>query len=98
MGSGNDRGAVTAEFMLLLPALVLIVAAAIGLYSLSLERLGLEVSAFQAARSVAIGLAPEIEPGLILEIEERERFTCVHIERSGLIPIRAEHCVIVYGG
>lgn len=51
----NDRGSVTAEFALVLPAVTLVLAIAIGGLGLQVERIGLVGSAAMAARAVARG-------------------------------------------
>ncbi len=50
MGFSSDKGAVTAEFMLVTPALILAVATLLGLFPLALSAIKLEVEAMQLAR------------------------------------------------
>lgn len=84
--------------MLLLPGLVLIAAISLGSFTIALERIELEVSAFEVAREVAIGNQPKLPAGVSLEIETEGRLSCALLNRQGLIPLSARHCMIRYGG
>jgi hypothetical protein len=84
--------------MLLLPGLVLIAAISLGSFSIALERIELEVSAFQLSREIAIGLNPNLPEGVTLEIETEGRLSCAHLVKPGLITLSARHCMIRYGG
>ena len=46
----SDQGAVTAEFMLLLPALVMLFATVLGSVAFATDRIALEAKGFEAAR------------------------------------------------
>lgn len=84
--------------MLLLPALLLLLAAALGVFQLGLERIGLEVQAFELARSVAIGFEPVGAENLEVEFRNEGRFRCVTVSKSGLVKLEATRCMIPYGG
>lgn len=84
--------------MLLSPALIALLAAGLGLFSIGLGKISLETQAFEIARSTAIGLDAEISSDLDVNTSQRGRLSCVHIERSGLWPVKTEHCMIRYGG
>ena len=84
--------------MLLLPALLLMLAAALGIFQLGIERIWLEVRAFEVARSVAIGFNPlEIE-NLAVDIHDDGRLRCVSVSKSGFIKLETTRCMIPYGG
>jgi Flp pilus assembly protein TadG len=98
LGFSSEKGAVTAEFMLLLPALALLLASALGLFQLGLERMSLEVSAFEIARAKAIGFEPELDANLEIKTQQEGRFQCVTVSKQNLVPIAATSCMIPYGG
>ena len=84
--------------MLLLPALLLLLAAALGIFQLGIERIWLEVRAFEVARSVAIGFTPlEIE-NLDIEVHDEGRLRCVKVSKPGYIKLETTRCMIPYGG
>lgn len=83
----------TAEFMLLLPALTLIVSLAIASFSFGLSKIQLEVEAFQRARLYAI---TGDSAGHL--ITQDGRFHCLEVSQGGLFQIQAKACVLRYGG
>ncbi|MDP5026148.1 MAG: hypothetical protein NWP32_04145 [Aquiluna sp.] len=84
--------------MLLLPALLLLLAAALGVFQLGVERIWLEVQAFEAARSAAIGFPPlEIE-NLEIEVRDEGRLKCVSVSKPGFMKLETIRCMIRYGG
>ena len=93
MALSNDRGAVTAEFMLLLPGLVLLVTTAVGGFTLGLERIALEVRAFEAARHYAITGETQDH-----NLTNEGRFSCIEVEKQGLVKLSAQSCMLRYGG
>ena len=93
MALSNDRGAVTAEFMLLLPGLVLLVTTAFGGFTLGLERIALEVRAFEAARHYVITGETQDH-----NLTNEGRFSCIEVKKQGLIKLSAQSCMIRYGG
>jgi Flp pilus assembly protein TadG len=98
LGFSSEKGAVTAEFMLLLPGLALLLAAALGMFQMGLDRIALEVSAFEASRASAIGFEPEVPDGAELTRYQEGRFQCVRLAKSQLVPLTATSCMIPYGG
>jgi Flp pilus assembly protein TadG len=94
----SDRGAVTAEFMLLLPALLFLLAATLGIFQIGLERIWLEVRAFEAARTAAIGFTALAAENLEIQVREEGRFRCVTVSKTGLLRLEATRCMIPYGG
>jgi Flp pilus assembly protein TadG len=98
LGFSSEKGAVTAEFMLLLPALALLLASALAIFQLGLDRISLEVSAFEIARANAIGFEQEIETELEITTEQEGRFACVTVSKMNLVRMAATSCMIPYGG
>ncbi|HEY7854158.1 MAG TPA: hypothetical protein VIB80_03470 [Aquiluna sp.] len=94
----SEKGAVTAEFMLLLPALLVLLTAALGLFQLGLERISLEVQTFEAARAMAIGFEPELREEVTVSHNQDGRFLCVTLVKNGLVDLEATRCMIPYGG
>ncbi|SCX14670.1 hypothetical protein [Candidatus Aquiluna sp. UB-MaderosW2red] len=87
----------TAEFMMLMPVLVLGVSLTLGAVSLGFERLELQTMSWSMARADALGLElPELE-GATYTIERIERISCVHLLKSNPLPIRAKSCQLILG-
>lgn len=97
--SGNDRGSVTAELAMALPAVSLVIAITLGAFALQIERMKLVDVAATAARAVARGEAEANVRALItemtfplppqeieLQFEVRENMTCVILARSFELP------------
>ena len=98
MDLNSEKGAVTAEFMLLLPALLVLLAAALSLFQLGLERIALETKTFEIARSVAIGYPATEEAGFEIATKDEGRFRCVSVTKQGLVNLESTRCMIPYGG
>ena len=95
MVSSSDKGAVTAEFMLITPALILAVATLLGLFPIGLSAIKLEVEAMQLARLHGYGLDLSEPEGYDLEIYSQGRIECVRLRNSSLM--ESEYCVIPLG-
>lgn len=93
MDLASEKGAVTAEFMLLLPALILLFAFVLGSVGLSVERIALESTVFTLARQNSIGLEIEASPELRVEITKEGRLECVSITKQMLVPISSKLCL-----
>jgi hypothetical protein len=91
----NDRGSVTAELALAMPAVSLVIAITLGAFALQIERMKLVGVAAMAARAVARGEPEENIRALILEmsstvesrqinldIQTRENTVCVNLSRN----------------
>lgn len=86
----SDRGAVTAEFVVVLPAVLMILTISIGSLTAQLERLKLVSIAGMIARAVARDEAPEIVKSVFarqiegreLKFFDRETMTCVELSRT----------------
>lgn len=95
----NERGSVTAELAVSLPAVALVIAITLGAFSLQIERMKLvEVSA-TAARAIARGeseenaralitelLFPLPAESLLVEYEHRENVVCAKLSRLFALP------------
>lgn len=95
--SAKDEGAVTAEFMLLFPALISVVALLLGGFQLGLDAIALERTAGELARKHGYGFELPEPNGYELSTEETEYFSCVEISKEGLVPLRSKQCVIRAG-
>lgn len=86
-GTGSDRGSVTAEFALVLPAVVLVLGACLAAMQLSALQVALQDAASSAARIVARGsgeaeafrAASELVPGSTLRTVPGGELACVEI-------------------
>ena len=90
----NQKGAVTAEFMLLMPAAILAVTLLLGSFTLALERVKFEFEAFQFARSYLYGLGSESH-----EFLERRKgnLMCVEVLSNSPFSFRSEYCLYKIG-
>ncbi len=70
----QDSGSVTAELVLALPAVVMIVALALGAMSVQLQRMELVSAASTIARAIARGEPIEIVDALVSELGEQVGF------------------------
>ena len=70
----QDSGSVTAELVLALPAVVMIVALALGAMSVQLQRMELVSAASTIARAIARGEPIEIVDALVAELGEQVGF------------------------
>ena len=86
----NQRGAVTAEFMLLMPAAILAVTLLLGSFTLALERVKFEFEAFQFSRSYLYGLDTESH-----EYIERKKgnLSCIEVRSNSPFSFRSEYCL-----
>ncbi len=87
----SDHGAVTAEFMLLLPALMMLFATVLGSVVFATDRIALEARGFEAARSLALGLDLRAEEGIEIEKSVEGALTCAKITKQSLIPLFLIH-------
>ena len=96
MAFHSERGAVTAEFMLITPALILVVTALLGLFPLALSAIKLELTAMQLARLHSLGQTVSAPAGYELEMVSSERFECLILKTEGLA-MESEYCAIPIG-
>ena len=90
----NQKGAVTAEFMLLMPAAILAVTLLLGFFTLALDRVKFELEAFQFARSYFYGLET---PGLEFEKWTVGELECVEVISDSPLGFRSRYCAFMIG-
>ena len=87
VGAGTDRGSVTAEFALVLPAVVVVLGVCLAAMQLSAQQVALQDAASSAARIVARGsgeaeafrAASELVPGSTLRAVPGGELACVEL-------------------
>ena len=90
MEAKSDRGAITAELVLALPTVFLILAASLGALSVQLQRMEMVSNAALLARSIAAGdpvgvvdaLVSELGDGIEFEIQESDGMVCVYLRAN----------------
>jgi len=95
VASRSERGSVTAELVLTLPTVILLIVMAIGALSIQLHRIELAGLAGEVAKAVARGESEQVVEGLIgqlaegvgFELSEDERSVCVRLSESIQLPI-----------
>jgi hypothetical protein len=92
----SDKGAVTAEFMLVTPALILAVTLLLGLFPLALSAIKLELTAMQLARLHSLGQPVSAPAGYELKTSQEEGFECLSL-RSPWLLMESEYCAIAVG-
>lgn len=95
--SANDRGAVTAEFMMLMPAMISVVAIVLAGFQLAVESIALERDVVLLARQLGYGMEISADSKYSVESWREEEYACVALERGGLIPLRSQQCVFRAG-
>ena len=93
----REDGAVTAEFMLISPTIVLALAGALGLFQLGLERLTLSQLAFYEARSQAIGFEAKSDSETVFQTTIEGQLLCVTATRNSLLRIQEKGCYLIHG-
>ena len=106
--AGDDRGSVTAEFAIVLPVLVLLIAFGVGALSATSARVRLEDAAADAARLVARGddraaaaeAVTRAVGGARLGIDRRDELVCATATASARVlgvvsvPLTATSCAL----
>ena len=106
----GDRGSVTAEFAVALPAIALVLAVCLASVQLVAEQVRLTDAAADAARAMGRGeseasagaIADRIAGDAALAVSVEEPFVCVTLTTSGdgllaAIELRAESCAVAGG-
>jgi Flp pilus assembly protein TadG len=93
----SQKGAVTAEFMLLFPTVVLALAGILGVFQLGLAQLQLSGAAFSQARQLSIGNQLLEIPGTTFQVTESGRWVCVTAAKSLLIDLEVKSCLLKHG-
>ena len=92
--SERERGAITAELVMALPAVTLVVAIAIGAISVQLKRIDLVASSSVLARAIARDEPADVIDQMIsrlgnavkFELQESGSFVCVSLKESVSLP------------
>lgn len=93
----NDRGAVTAEFMLLMPALISVVAIGIAGLQIGLASISLELDAALLARAHSYGFSVSAPAGTELFTWREAHLSCLRLSQVTLVEIASEYCLIQAG-
>ncbi len=93
----NQKGAVTAEFMLLFPTVVLALAGFLGFFQLGLVQLQLGRDAFTQARELSIGNQLQKIPNTKFRSNQDGRWVCVTAVRELPIAMEVEACLLKHG-
>lgn len=96
MAFRSEKGAVTAEFMLVTPALILAVTLLLGLFPLALSAIKLELTAMQLSRLHSLGQPVSAPDGYELRTFSTGRFECL-VLKSPLILMESEYCSMTIG-
>ena len=106
----HDRGSVTAEFAVALPAIALVLAACLGSVHLVAQQVRLTDAAADAARAlgrgetsaVAESIAMRVSGGARMAVAEDSMFVCVTLSANGAgvlssVGLEAESCAVTAG-
>lgn len=96
MAFSSEKGAVTAEFMLITPALVLAVISLLGLFPLALTAIRLELVAMNLARAHSYGHEITAPDGFQFQLVHQGRISCIKVTADQL-GLESEYCVIPVG-
>lgn len=96
MAFRSDKGAVTAEFMLITPALILAVTLLLGLFPLALSAIKLELTAMQLSRLHSLGQPISPPAGYELRTYREGRFECLVLQSPWLL-MESEYCAMTVG-
>jgi hypothetical protein len=89
----DDRGTVTAEFAVVLPAVVLVLACALGALQLGAQQLRLQAAVGGAARLLGRGdgganeLVAAVDPDARVEVRRVDSMVCVQARAPARLPI-----------
>ncbi len=92
----SDKGAVTAEFMLVMPAMILAVTLLLGLFPLALAGIKLELTAMQLARLHSLGETVSSPDGYELKTYSEGRYECL-VLKSPILILESEYCAMTLG-
>lgn len=97
MDLNNEKGAATAEFMLLLPTFIIGLAALLALTGWQVERLELSSLSFSAERAESIGIDWSPPEGVSVKSFEDGRYQCVELSKTSLLPMVVRACAFKFG-
>ena len=93
----DQKGAVTAEFMLLFPTVVLALAGVLGVFQLGLAQLELTRDAFTQARQISINRSPLQIQGAKIQSFREGQLVCVVAQKTLAIDLEAKVCLFQHG-
>lgn len=93
----NQKGAATAEFMLLFPAVVLALSGVLGVFQIGVTQLQLSRDAFTQARLLSMGMDPRSIPGASTQKLDRGNFVCALTTKKLWFDLEAEACLLKHG-
>jgi hypothetical protein len=93
----DQKGAVTAEFMLLFPTVVLALAGVLGVFQLGVAQLELSRDAFTSARQLSIGGSVIAVEGVKMHSYREGQLVCVIAQKKIAIDLEARACLFQHG-
>ena len=93
----DDKGAVTAEFMLLLPTVILGLAGFLAIFQLGLVRIEISQLAFYQARLWSIGNEDLNVEGVSFSSELDGQLLCVTATKKSIIEVSESACYLAHG-
>lgn len=93
----DQKGAVTAEFMLLFPTVVLALAGILGVFQLGVAQLELARNAFTQARQLSINGSMLPIPESTFESYTDGKWVCVITRRTFVIALKEKACLYQHG-
>jgi hypothetical protein len=93
----DQKGAVTAEFMLLFPTVVLALAGFLGIFQLGLAQMELARNAFTQARQLSINGSSLPMPEVSFESYWEGQWVCVIASRKIVFALKEKACLYQHG-
>lgn len=93
----DQKGAVTAEFMLLFPTVVLGLAGILGVFQLGLAQMELARNAFTQARELSIAGSMLQIPGSTFESYTEGQWVCVIARKRFVFDLQERACLFQHG-
>jgi hypothetical protein len=93
----NQKGAVTAEFMLLFPTVVLGLAGILGVFQLGLAQMELARNAFTQVRQLSINGAMLPMPESTFESSTEGQWVCVIARKRFVFDLQERACLYQHG-
>ena len=93
----DQKGAVTAEFMLLFPTVVLALAGILGVFQLGVAQMELARNAFTQARQLSINGSMLPIPGSTFESYTEGQWVCVIAQKRFVFDLQERACLYQHG-
>jgi hypothetical protein len=93
----DQKGAVTAEFMLLFPTVVLALAGILGVFQLGVAQMELARNAFTQARQLSINGSMLPIPGVAFESHLDGQWVCVTAQKRLVFDLQEKACLYQHG-